>query len=70
MGLRKVIDETLASGLERPEAWEVVQEKVEGVVDENMFRAEYRAAQLAFNAPKKAAPKAKAKAKAAPSKRK
>jgi hypothetical protein len=56
MGLRKVIDETLASGLERPEAWEVVQEKVKGVVDENMFRAEYRAAQLAFNAPKKAAP--------------
>jgi hypothetical protein len=69
MGLRKVIDETLASGLERPEAWEVVQEKVEGVTDENTFRAEYRVAQLAFNAPKKkVAPKAKAKA--APSKRK
>ena len=65
MSLRKVIDETLASGLERPEAWEVVQEKVEGVTDENAFRAEYRAAQLAFNAPKKVA-----KAKAAPSKRK
>jgi len=63
--LKKVIDDTLASGLERPDAWVAVQDA--GIdCDVNEFRSVYRRAQHAYNDKQqaKAQPKVKIKAKA------
>ena len=66
--LKKVIDETLASGLERPDAWVAVQDA--GIdCDVNEFRSAYRRAQYTYNKKQQdkapnVKPKVKIKAKA------